>query len=388
MHWMQNLPSPSALNFAGSSYGNGNAFCLRGPSELSGREATQLKMWDLETACHNACLLEGSVQGALGELWFHQSRLRNVGNRCNRHDALQRARGYLISRLENAGKEVADDEIAWLHTWLNRVLDAQNDWVACRSWAEKCIARGVLWEHPCQRPGHFVPGLKSQPWHCASHFELCWRLESSYESIKGRAACPSGYLLGPCWWKSNPRRRTNLRGRVAWSRPFGRLRGVLCESPALPRDKYRSGIQAWSCRMRPPRSGRSLVFIAQTADEAADALRANQHSSHLPFGIDYTGRLPHYSRRPGTKNMEGGEVSCFRWFFWALSWEQFRPKPHHPLGELLASWNLPNWVACPSIPSFRYSMTLSKASWLHRWHVKGARRYEIFRSNVSKVSNA
>ena len=201
MHWMQNLPSPSALNFAGSSYGNGNAFCLRGPSELSGREATQLKMWDLETACHNACLLEGSVQGALGELWFHQSRLRNVGNRCNRHDALQRARGYLISRLENAGKEVADDEIAWLHTWLNRVLDAQNDWVACRSWAEKCIARGVLWKHPYQRPGHFVPGLKSQPWHCASHFELCWRLESSYESIKAELLA----LLGISWGRVGER---------------------------------------------------------------------------------------------------------------------------------------------------------------------------------------
>ena len=241
---LQNLPSPSALNFAGSSYGNGNAFCLRGPSELSGREATQLKMWDLETACHNACLLEGSVQGALGELWFHQSRLRNVGNRCNRHDALQRARGYLISRLENAGKEVADDEIAWLHTWLNRVLDAQNDWVACRSWAEKCIARGVLWEHPYQRPGHFVPGLKSQPWHCASHFELCWRLESSYESIKAELLA----LLGISWGRVGER-ATHDGGLISageWHEVvlLGDSEECFANRQRCPRDKYRSGIQA------------------------------------------------------------------------------------------------------------------------------------------------
>lgn len=156
-----------------------------------------MQMWDFETAFNNASLLDGVVQGALGELWFHHSRLPNR-NRCQ---ALQRARGYLVSRLETAGQEVTDDEAAGLHIWLNRVLDAQNDWVACRSWAQKCISRGVLWEHPYQRPGHFLPGLQSQPWHCPRHFELCRRLEASYEAIKAELLA----LLDVTWGKVGER---------------------------------------------------------------------------------------------------------------------------------------------------------------------------------------
>ena len=69
-------------------------------------------------------------------------------------------------------------------TTVSQVLDAQGDLDACRHWAEKCVFRGILWEHPYQRPGHFLRGLKSQPWHSAQQFELCRRLESAYEAIK------------------------------------------------------------------------------------------------------------------------------------------------------------------------------------------------------------
>ena len=132
---------------------------------------------DYETACSNAYLLDDAVLGALGELWFRQSRApKCVG----RSSALQRARGYLVSRLE---AEVGDEEAAWLHMWLNRVLDAEGDWPACRSWAARCVARRIFWEHPLQRPGHFLRGLVSQAWH-GSNFELCRRLEASYEKIK------------------------------------------------------------------------------------------------------------------------------------------------------------------------------------------------------------
>eukprot|EP00913_Durusdinium_trenchii_P016558 g15563.t1 len=58
-----------------------------------------------------------------------------------------------------------------------------------------CVARGVFWEHPFQRPGHFIRGLSALPWHSAQRFELCRRLESSYEHIKTE-------LLGLLNWTS------------------------------------------------------------------------------------------------------------------------------------------------------------------------------------------
>lgn len=69
-------------------------------------DLTALVSMDYETACSNAYLLDDAVLGALGELWFHQSRSPKCARRSS---ALQRARGYLVSRLE---VEVPDEEVA------------------------------------------------------------------------------------------------------------------------------------------------------------------------------------------------------------------------------------------------------------------------------------
>ena len=134
--------------------------------------------WDLEAALHGAHFLDAGLLGTLGELWFYRS--RKLESKA-RSDSLQRARGYLVSALN---QQKTGQEAASLHVWLNRVLDAQGDLDACRAWAQKCVFGRIFWENPYQRPGHFVRGLKSRPWHSPAQFELCRRLESAYEAIK------------------------------------------------------------------------------------------------------------------------------------------------------------------------------------------------------------
>ncbi|CAE6914323.1 ASPH [Symbiodinium sp. KB8] len=133
--------------------------------------------WDLQAAHHGAHFLDVGLLGALGELWFFRS--RTLDGRA-RSDSLHRARGYLSSALSH----VTSEDAASVHVWLNRVLDAQGDLDACRAWADKCVSLQILWEDPYQRPGHFLRGLRSQPWYPSSQFELCRRLESAYDAIK------------------------------------------------------------------------------------------------------------------------------------------------------------------------------------------------------------
>ena len=134
--------------------------------------------WDFQAAHHGAHFLDVGLLGALGELWFFRS--RKLDGRA-RSDSLHRARGYLSSALSHV---IAKGDAASIHIWLNRVLDAQGDLGACRAWAEKCVSLQILWEDPYQRPGHFLRGLRSQPWYPSSQFELCRRLESAYDAIK------------------------------------------------------------------------------------------------------------------------------------------------------------------------------------------------------------
>ncbi|CAJ1388510.1 unnamed protein product [Effrenium voratum] len=154
-------------------------------------------MWDLRTATHNASLLDLPLQAALGELWLHNARA--TASDSSRKAALQRARGYLISALE-LGQVLEAREVADLHVALNRVLDMQGDLAACRHWAEKCVARQVLWENPWQRPGHFLRGLGASAWHAANCFELCRRLEAAYPQIKAELLS-----LGACWGRVGER---------------------------------------------------------------------------------------------------------------------------------------------------------------------------------------
>lgn len=75
-----------------------------------------------------------------------------------------------------------DSTFAWAYVELNAVLEELGEVEEARALARRSIASRVeLWEHPLQRPSHYLRGVRSKPWHRASGFELsrCLKDEAS-----------------------------------------------------------------------------------------------------------------------------------------------------------------------------------------------------------------
>lgn len=129
----------------------------------------------------------------LGELWlgaFRRAKEAGAGKgaavACSPSEALEIAREYLMAAINAQAGHFPVDSTALVRAYvaLNRVLAAQGDLEAARDWATRCAASGVWWEQPLQRPGHYLRGLLSKPWHDANDHEICRRLEAGFSSIK------------------------------------------------------------------------------------------------------------------------------------------------------------------------------------------------------------
>lgn len=67
-----------------------------------------------------------------------------------------------------------------------------------RAAAQMSVDRRLgLWDHPLQRPEHFLPGLLSKPWHDAKDFSWCASLEQNFEQIRGEL---SAVAADPSLW--------------------------------------------------------------------------------------------------------------------------------------------------------------------------------------------